>query len=211
MNQKTQKLTLSGIMIALATILSFITVYRLPYGGSITLLSMLPILLVGCIYGAKWGILTGCIYGVLQALLGAMTSAAFAGLDVLSVVLVCLMDYLVAFGVLGLAGIFKSKIKSIQLSFGIGVFLATLLRYATHFLSGYIVYGSYAEWFFSQKEVSFGQTILNEYSGKALAAIYSLIYNATYMVPEIVLSVVAGVILINIPPIKKSAKRARCD
>ncbi len=207
MNKKTQRLALSGVMLALATILSFISIYKLPYGGSITLLSMLPILFVGYIYGAGWGVLTGCIYGILQGLLGAVTSAAFAGLDVVSVLLVCAIDYLVAFGVLGLAGVFKSKIKAAPVSFGLGVFLATLLRFAAHFVSGYIVYGSYAEWFFSQSEVTFGQTILNAYSGKALAAIYSLIYNATYMVPEIILSVVAAVILINIPLIKRICKK----
>jgi len=207
LNKKTQKLALSGIMIALGTILSFITVYRLPYGGSITLLSMLPVLLVGYIYGTGWGLLTGVVYGVIQALLGAVTSSAFAGLDVINVILVCVLDYLVAFGVLGLAGIFKNKVKSAPASFGLGVFVATLLRYVTHFISGYIVYGSYAEWFFGQEEVTFGQTILTAYSGKALAAIYSLIYNATYMVPEIILSVIAGVILINIPQIKKICKK----
>ncbi len=207
MNQKTQKLALSGIMIALAAILSFISIYRLPYGGSITLLSMLPILFVGYIYGVRWGILTGMVYGVIQALLGAVTSAAFAGLDVVSVLLVCALDYLVAFGVLGLSGIFKNKIKNVNVSFGLGVFVSTFLRYITHFISGYIVYGSYAEWFFSQKEVSFGQAMLNEYSGKALAAVYSLIYNATYMVPEIILTLIAGVIIINIPQIRKISKK----
>ncbi len=207
MNKNTQKLALSGIMIALATILSFITIYRLPYGGSITLFSMLPILLVGYIYGTKWGLLTGIVYGIIQGLLGAVTSSAFAGLDVLSVVLVCALDYLAAFGVLGFAGIFKKKIKSTSVSFGIGVFICTLMRYIIHIISGYIVYGSYAEWFFTQDTVSFGQSILDTYSGKVLALVYSLIYNATYMVPEIILSVVVGVILVNIPQIKKICKK----
>lgn len=207
MNQRTQRLTLSGIMISLAVILSFITIYKLPYGGSITLLSMVPIMLLGYLYGVGWGVLTGVIYGVLQGVLGATMSAAFAGLDVVNVLLVCTLDYLAAFGVLGLAGIFKNKIQSVPLSFGLGVFIATTLRFAVHFVSGYIVYGSYAEWFFSQAEVTFGQAILTAYSGKALAAIYSLIYNATYMVPEIILSVVAGVILINIPQIKAFSKK----
>lgn len=206
MNKKTQKIALSGIMIALATILSFITIYRLPYGGSITLLSMLPILLFGYIYGIAWGVMTGIIYGVIQALFGAATSSAFAGLDIISVFLVFGLDYFGAFGVLGFAGIFKKKIKNISVSFGLGTFISSFLRYIIHVISGYIVYGSYAEWFFGQTEVSFGQAILNEYSGKALALIYSLIYNATYMVPEIILSVIAGIFLVNIPQIKKFCK-----
>ncbi|MDO4618237.1 MAG: energy-coupled thiamine transporter ThiT [Clostridia bacterium] len=207
MNKKSQKLALGGVMIALATILSLITIYSLPYGGSITLLSMLPLLFVGFIYGKAWGVLTGVIYGILQAILGAATSSAFAGLDFVSVMLVIILDYLVAFGVLGFAGIFKNKIKNIPLSFGLGVFLSTTLRYITHFISGYIVYGSYAEWFFSQETVSYGEKIMSEYSGKMLAAVYSLIYNATFMIPEIILSVIAGILIVNIPGIKEICKR----
>ncbi len=207
MNKKTQRLALSGVMLALAAILSFVTVYRLPYGGSITPASMLPVLFVGYIYGVKWGVLTGCIYGVIQALLGAVTSAAFAGLDVFSVIAVCVLDFLVAFGVLGLAGAFKRKVKPTAVAFGAGILLATLLRYAAHFVSGCIVYGSYAEWFFGQREVPFGSAVLNAYSGKALAAVYSLVYNGTYMVPEIIISVVVGVILINVPQIKEICRK----
>ncbi len=206
MKQKTQKLVLSGIMIAQAMIFSFITVYKLPYGGSITLLSMLPIILVGYIYGTGCGVLTGLVYGVLQGILGAATSSAFAGLELGSVLLVCLLDYLVAFGVLGLGGILKKRIASVPVAIGIGAFVATTLRFAAHVLSGYIVYGSYAQWFFGQPEVSYGQSILNAYSGNALAWVYSLIYNATYMVPEIILTVVGAVVITNIPQIKRICK-----
>lgn len=208
MNKNTQKLAVSAIMIALATLLSFITVYRLPYGGSITAFSMVPILITGYIFGIKWGLLSGVIYGVLQAVLGTFVSSAFAGLDVKSVLLVCLLDYLVAFGVLGLAGILKKAVKNDAVSIGLGAFIATLLRFAAHFLSGYIVYGSYAEWFFTQETVTFGDKIMSTFSGQALAAIYSLIYNATYMVPEIIISVIGCVILVNIPPIKKLIKNS---
>ena len=81
MNNKTIRLVTSSILIALASVLSFIVVFKLPYGGSITLLSMLPIMALGYMYGAKWGMLCGIVYGVVQALLGAATSSAFAGLS----------------------------------------------------------------------------------------------------------------------------------
>lgn len=206
MNKKTKKLTLSGIMVALATILSFITIYRLPYGGSVTLLSMLPILLVGYIYGTGWGITTGIIYGIVQSVFGAVTSSAFAGLSFINIILVLTLDYVIAFGFLGLSGIFKNKIKDDTVSFGLGVFVSTVLRYLTHILSGYIVYGSYSEWFFSQNNVPFGQTILNEYSGKMLSLTYSVIYNATYMIPEIIISVIAGICIIKLPQIIELCK-----
>ncbi len=207
MNEKTRKLTLSGIMVAMATILSFITIYRLPYGGSVTLISMLPILIIGYIYGIGWGITTGIIYGIIQSVFGAATSSAFAGLNLISIILVLTLDYIVAFGVLGFSGIFKNKMKNDTVSFGLGVFVSTVLRFVTHIVSGYIVYGSYAEWFFSQDTVSFGQNILNEYSGKILSLIYSVIYNSTYMIPEIIISVVAGVCIIKIPQIKKMCEK----
>lgn len=203
MNKNTQKLAFSAIMIALGTLLSFITVYRLPYGGSITAFSMVPILLCGYMLGIKWGLLSAVVYGVIQSILGTFVSSAFAGLSIKQVIIVCLLDYFIAFGVLGLSSIFKKAIKNDALAIGLGTLLVTVLRYASHFLSGYIVYGSYAEWFFSQETVSFGSKVLDSFSGKSLAAIYSLIYNGTFMIPEIIISVIGCVILINIPIIKK--------
>ena len=207
MNKKPRKITLRGIMVALGTILSFITIYRLPYGGSVTLISMLPILLIGYIYGTAWGITTGIIYGIIQSVFGAATSSAFAGLNFTSIILVLTLDYIVAFGALGFSGIFKKIIKNDCVSFGVGIFFSTVMRYVTHIFSGYIVYGSYAEWFFSQDMVSFGQNILNEYSGKILSLIYSVIYNATYMIPEIIISVVAGVCIIKLIQIKELCEK----
>lgn len=204
MNKKTQKIAVSAIMVALATLLSFITLYRLPYGGSITPFSMVPILLCGYLFSVKWGLLTGVVYGVLQALLGTFVSSAFVGLTIGNIVLVCLLDYIIAFAVLGLAGIFKKRLKSTALSIGLGAFVATFLRFVAHFVSGYVVYGSYAEWFFNENTSYFGTQILDTFTGKGLALIYSLVYNASYMIPEIVLSIIGCVILINIPPVKKS-------
>ena len=204
MNKKTQKIAVSAIMVALATLLSFITLYRLPYGGSITPFSMVPILLCGYLFSVKWGLLTGVVYGIIQALLGTFVSSAFVGLTIGNIVLVCLLDYIIAFAVLGLAGIFKKRLKSTALSIGLGAFVATFLRFVAHFVSGYVVYGSYAEWFFNENTSYFGTQILDTFTGKGLALIYSLVYNASYMIPEIVLSIIGCVILINIPPVKKS-------
>ena len=80
MNKNTKKIVTCGVLIALATVLSFIKVYELPYGGSITLFSMVPIVVLGYKYGVKWGVFSGVIYSVLQAILGATQSNAFAGL-----------------------------------------------------------------------------------------------------------------------------------
>lgn len=203
MNKKTQKLALSAIMIALATILSFVKVYQMPYGGSITAFSMVPILFIGYLFGIKWGLLTGFVHGIIQTLLGAFISSAFAGLSIKSVILVFFFDFFMAFTCLGLSGIFKGKIKNRTFSIGLGAFVATLMRFIAHFLSGFIVYGSYAEWFFSQSTVSFGEKMMSKFSGTSLAMVYSLIYNGSYMIPEIIISVIGCIVIFNIPPVKK--------
>lgn len=206
MKNNTQRLTMSGIMIALGTMLSFLALYRLPFGGSITAFSMVPVLLLAFIYGTKWGLLCGGVFGALQALLGATTSGAFLGQKLWGVLAILFLDYIAAFALLGLAGIFKQKIKSARLAMALGVVCAGFARLFAHFVSGVLVFGMWAEWYFTQENYyAFGVKILETYSGWALSAIYSLIYNASYMVPEIALSVFAAVLLIHVKPIRNIA------
>ena len=205
MNNKTIRLVTSSILIALASVLSFIVVFKLPYGGSITLLSMLPIMALGYMYGAKWGMLCGVVYGVVQALLGAATSSAFAGLTGVSVLFMIILDYIIAFAVLGLAGVFKNKIKNPVVSISLGCVFAGLLRFSAHFLSGFILWGSYAQYYFGAENMnnSFGYAVLENFNGTALAALYSLIYNASYMLPEIIITVIGFILISKIKPIKE--------
>ena len=77
-SKKTLRLVTSGVLIGLATVLSVIKVFALPFGGSVTLFSMVPILVLGYMYGVKWGLLSGGVYGLLQMILGATMSQAFA-------------------------------------------------------------------------------------------------------------------------------------
>ena len=195
---KNLKLAMGGIMVAAAALLSFIKVFELPYGGSITLCSMLPIMLVGYMYGVRFGMLCGVVDGVIQAILGTATSA-FAGQKWWGVLLILFFDYIVAFSVLGLGGAFSKKIKNPQTSFLLGIIVAGLARFAAHFVSGFILFGQYAEWYFTQEGFpKFGGRILADYSGLKLSMIYSAIYNASYMIPEIIATAVVGVILISV-------------
>ncbi len=205
MKNKAQKLTASGIMIALGTVLSFIKVFELPYGGSITLFSMVPVMLLGFMFGKKWGFLCGAVYGVLQGFLGAAMSSAFAGQKLWGVILVLLIDYIIAFSVLGLAGIFKNKIKNATLAFALGCIAAAFLRFTAHFISGVVIWGSYATETLQSVNNSLSAAILNNFTGAGLAAVYSLVYNASYMIPETIISVFAAVILMNVKPIKRIA------
>ncbi len=205
MNEKTKRLTTTGVLIALATILSLIKVFEWPFGGSITLASMVPIVVLGYKYGVKWGLFSGLVYGILQAILGATTTSAFAGQKVINIILIALIDYLIAFSVVGLSGMFKGKIKNDTVSIALGGGIAVLLRLAAHFTSGLILWGSYAEWFFTDvMNNGSGEKILNTFSGTSLAALYSLIYNAAYMIPEMIITVVVVIVLMAVKPIRKN-------
>ena len=205
-NEMILKLTVSAIMVALSTVLSFIKFSELPYGGSVTLFSFVPILFVGYAYGAKWGLSAGLVHGILQMIFGISGATAGAGFKWWQVVLCALLDYLVAFSVLGLSGVFKKSIKNPQASFALGALFACVLKYVSHVLSGYILFRGYAEWFFGQDSIkAFGSKILSTYSGNVLGIIYSLFYNATFSVPETILSIVMVVVLISIKPIRKAA------
>lgn len=206
-NTKTLKLVTSAVLIALGTILSMIKVYDLPYGGSITLFGMVPIIVLGYKYGIKWGLLCGVVYSLLQMLLGATMSQAFAGMTGWKIPLMAFIDYIVAFTVLGLSGMFRNKIKNPVISIAIGSTIAVILRLLAHFLSGWIFWGDYAEWFFTDvMSGKFGTSILENFSGNTLAAIYSIVYNASYMIPELIVTLVGIIVLAAIPHTRKLIK-----
>ncbi|MBQ7596269.1 MAG: energy-coupled thiamine transporter ThiT [Clostridia bacterium] len=205
MKNNTKKLALCGVMTALSVVLSFIKIYELPYGGAITLFSMVPVMFVGYVYGAKWGLAAGAVHGVIQCIAGASNSLAYLTDNTLNFILCLLFDYIVAFAVLGLAGVFKNKIKKPAASFALGVVFAGFLRFLCHFITGWIVWGSYAEETLLGSGTKLGEHIVANFTGNALAVVYSLVYNASYMLPEIIISVVIAVVLISVTPIRKAA------
>ena len=126
------KLTLSAVFVALATVLSLIEVIRMPLGGSVTLLSMLPIVMISIMFGLKWGFGTAFVYALGQLALG-LPEVLTWGLTPAMLIGTVLFDYIIAFTVLGIAGIFAKKGYA-----GIcgGVALAIFLRFVSHFISG---------------------------------------------------------------------------
>ena len=205
MNASTKRLVTSGMLVALAVVLSFIKISpQFLYGGAVTAFSMVPIAVVAYMYGTRWGLCCGAVYGVLQGVFGAVGSQAFAGLDPLSTVLMALLDYLVAFAVLGFAGIFRGRIKKHGAAIAVGAAFAALLRFVCHFASGVILWSGYAEWFFTDvMNNSFGASILQSFSGTGLAVIYSAVYNGLYMVPEIILTAVGAAVVMGIKPLRE--------
>lgn len=170
----TKQLVFSGVAMALAVVASEIKFARLPFGGSITLFSMLFIVLIGYWYGAKAGLLTGFAYGLLQFVLDPVFYSPWQ----------LLVDYPLAFGALGLSGFFSKKRQGLLLGYLAGVFG----RYVFAFLSGVIFFAHYAP----------TQT-------PAGIAGYSLGYNASYILPEAVVTVV----ILAVPAVKKAFERVK--
>ena len=212
MNSKTKKIATIGLLIALGVILTLIKIYQLPYGGAITLAGMVPVVILGYKYGVKWGFFAGLIFSLIQMILGATMSQAFAGMydpehaaaSVGKIFAMAFLDYIVAFSVVGVSGMFKGKIKNDTLAIALGGGTAVFLRFVAHFLSGVILWGSYAEWFFTEVMVNdTGKSILANFSGVKLAMIYSLIYNGSFMLPEIIITVFAVTILMTVKPLRR--------
>lgn len=205
----------SAVMIALAAVLELVAkmiIPEMPFGGQVTIVSMLPVVLVGWKYGIGNGLITGFVYSLVQMALGVKTISGLimpASEDYLgsigNVILMFIFDYIVAFTVLGLGAMYKEKIKNNSFSLALGAFTALSLRYISHIISGYILYGAWAEWFFTQDGFySWGQTIMNTFTGDALSLVYSIIYNGFYMIPEIIITTVVAVIIGKIPQITKT-------
>lgn len=188
--EKNRRLAESALMLALATILSKLAVFSLPFGGSVTLFSQVPIILISYRYGVKWGLKAGLAMSVLQLILGVDNFSYVSGIA--SLLTVALADYLVAFSALGLGGLFKNRIKNNVLAISLGSALATLIRFICHFISGVTVWKEYAE----------GAPVVE----------YSLKYNGGYMLPELIITlvgviVIAGIFDLNSLEIKTNFKK----
>ncbi len=202
-NNRILRLVTSGVLLGLATVLSMIKVFEFPFGGSITLFSMLPVLVLSYMYGIRWGFVCGVVYGELQMLLGATTTQAFLGLSGWTVPVMAFLDYILAFMVLGLSGMFKNTIKKPTLSIVVGSTAAVFLRFLCHFASGWILWGGYASDFFAGLNNSFGESVLNTFDGQGLACVYSLVYNGAYMLPELIISLVGILAIMAVKPLKE--------
>ena len=178
----TKRLVLTAILIGLATVLSMIKVYQLPMGGSITLLSMLPIALISIEYGIGWGLVGAFTYSLIQFGFGIGEGLFAWGLSPRAVVGAIVFDYILAFSILGLAGIFRK-----HGTFGIcaGVFSAVVLRFVCHLISGALIFGIWAP---------------EDWNN---VWIYSLVYNGSYMLPELVFTMIGSVILFKTPQFAK--------
>jgi thiamine transporter len=160
-------------MLALATILSELAVFSLPFGGSVTLFSQVPVILISYRYGVKWGLTTGLALSLIQLIFGIQNFSYVSGISAFMILAFC--DYIIAFSALGLGGMFKYKIKNDVLAISLGGVLVTVIRFICHFISGATIWKEYAE----------GAPVLE----------YSFNYNASYMVPELIITVIGLVVI----------------
>ena len=167
---KTRMLTEAAIMLALATVLSIVKILELPYGGSVTVACMLPVIIIAYRHGVRYGLLVAFVFGVIQQLIGLKTLSYVTTWQ--SVVAVILLDYIVAFTVIGLGGAFR-KVSSQAYGLLLGTFLVCFLRFVCHVISGATVWA--------------GLSIPTN-----AALIYSIGYNATYMIPETIVTAAAA-------------------
>ncbi len=178
MNKKTRlrMIVEGGIMIALASVLSMVRLYKMPQGGSVTAASMMPIMLFAMRWGVPKGVLVGTLYGILQFIFEPYMVSPIQ----------MLLDYPIAFGVLGLAGIVRYSLKNnkqrVQWVVS-GCALGMFLRTVSHVISGAIFF--------------------KEYAGVMNPWLYSIQYNASYMLVELVITSI--IIYFIWQPIEKAA------
>ena len=178
-----KKLTMSGIMISLSVGLSMVKIFEMPLGGSVTLLSMLPVCMLSIMFGCKWGLFCSSVYALIQLLLDIAKVVGW-GLTPAALVGCIIFDYLAAFSVLGLAGLFRKH--GVPGYIG-GIALASFLRFVSHVISGVVFFGSWAPegW--------------NPF-------IYSISYNGLYMLPEMAFTIIGSIVLLKEPHAAKLFK-----
>ena len=214
MANKTKRLTESAMLLALAIVLELISkmiIPEMPFGGQVTLVSMLPVVLISYRHGVKWGLLSGVAYALIEMVLGAKTvTAAFQpgyfgdGTMIGNALIMCLLDYLVAFTVLGIGGCFRNKIKTPGISLMCGSLVALGARYVSHIVSGYILFSGWAVWFFTQDGFpAWGTQLVESLSPDMLGFVYSVVYNGFYMIPEIVCTAVVALLIARVPSVVK--------
>ena len=171
----TRKLVESAMLIAVGTVLSLVKI-DMPMGGGLTLCSMLPLVLVSHRHGWKWGTVTAFVYSVMQMLLG-LDNVRYASSFIMAAGIV-LLDYIVAYTVIGLSGLAEKFVKDGRIAVALGLACTFVLRFLCHFITGAWIWD--ALW-------------PNEFGMASL--VYSAVYNGWYMGGELVLTLLVAMLV----------------
>ena len=174
----TRKVLESALLIGVSLVLNEIARFNSTwiYGGSVTLGSMIPLVMLCWRWGTRQGLFSAFVFSVLQMFLG-MKNVMY-GRNVLQMALIALLDYVLAYTVIGLAAAPRRIIKNELVALGAGIVMVCALRFLCHFISGWLIWN--ALW----------------PNDKGLSGmVYSLLYNGGYMLPETLIALVIGILL----------------
>ncbi len=179
--KKTRILCECAILLALGIILSWIELFKMPMGGGVTLVAMLPILLAGTRHGIRWGLAVSLLGAAFQLIQAVVQGNVFPYVQSGTAIVICvLFDYIVPFGALGLSGLTSRATKNRRWVVAGTYAVLIFFRFLCHFITGVVIWGQWAE------------EGMSKY-------VYSLLYNGGYMLAELVLTLAVTILLLSIP------------
>ncbi len=180
-------LTECAIMLALSFALSCAKLFEMPMGGSVTVASMLPVMLISIKYGVGTGLATSFVYSLTQLMQAVASANVFPYCETPATLVICILfDYVVPFTLLGLAGLFhKIKLtKNTELNVYIGIISVVLIRFLCHFITGVAIWGQWAP----------------DGMGKYL---YSFLYNGGFLSIDFIICIVCAVLMFRKAELRK--------
>ncbi len=179
-SSKITVLTECAVMVALAFALSCAKLYAMPLGGSVTVASMLPIMLIGVKYGPLVGVGTGFVYALTQLFQALVEGNVFPYCETALTLVICVVfDYIFPFTILGLAGALKNvkALKNQEIAFYIGMVSVVFIRFLSHFITGVAIWGQWAP----------------DGMGKYL---YSLLYNGGFLSIDFIICLICASLML---------------
>ena len=198
-SMKTQRLVVSALMIGLGTALSLVSI-GLPFGGSVTLGSMAPLVVVSQLYGFEWGAVCCTVYGILQLVLG-LDNFSYAT-TIWAVLAILVFDYIAAYGAMSLSALTR-RMKSATAGAALGSVIGCAARFVCHFITGVVVW---SQWASADALPGFVQGT-GMAAGKWLIYSYSFFYNLGYMLPETVITAVAAAAVMGVLKATKEVQK----
>ena len=184
-NQKITVLAECAVMLALAFALSCAKLFEMPMGGSVTVASMLPIMLISVKYGSLVGVGTAFVYSITQALQALVSGNVFPWCETSGTLALCIMlDYIVPFTILGFTGILKNKMRKQEIGVYLGMISVVLARFICHFITGVAIWGQWAP----------------DGMGKYL---YSFLYNGGFLSIDFIICLAAAILMLRKQEIRK--------
>ena len=237
--QKIHAVAEGGIMVAMAVVMSLVTIFKMPFGGGVTLFSMLPIGIYAYRFKTPHAIAVAVIFGITQMIIGLKNFSYVQGVG--SYIVVALFDYILAFGVLGFSGMFKKTKKTTSIIISAALIIITIILFTLALLSskdGEIITELKSRWWIIALETGVvlvltvlaiifqnratassvsiatglavtgvlrfvchfisGVSVWSGYAADKTAVMYSLYYNLSYMIPEIILTVFIAAVISNL-------------